>query len=204
MNQPVDFDGVSTIDNVLHSEAQLLFADNNNDYSSSYQQQQQHINNELPQQVTTVCDTVVLETDIRASIKLREEYLNRLIRLVDGVSSTQLQMNLLDILSVMDLLRTVTVDVVESIVRWRRGLPKPFPWKGPKSSTTSYLLKVSSDTDFLAKSTVLEKWLGFTLIHNPFFALNYKQRRIALEEKERVKKKNVNNDNIVKLLSNLT
>ena len=102
MNQPVDFDGVSTIDNVLHSEAQLLFADNNNDYSSSYQQQQQHINNELPQQVTTVCDTVVLETDIRASIKLREEYLNRLIRLVDGVSSTQLQMNLLDILSVME------------------------------------------------------------------------------------------------------
>jgi hypothetical protein len=180
------FDGISTIDNVLHSEAQLLFADTANteeDASLYLPLEHQHSTHTLPSTISTVHDTVLLESDIRTSIKLREEYLVRLQRLVQDASPTDLQKNLLDIIGVMDLLRTVTVDVVASIVRWRRGLPKPFPWKGPRSSTTSYLIKMSSDTDFLATQTILEQWLGFTLSHNPFFALNYKGRLKAKEEK---------------------
>ena len=187
------FDGISTIDNVLHSEAQLLFADTANteedaslylpSFSSNSLLEHQHPTHNIPSTITTVHDTVLLESDIRTSIKLREEYLVRLQRLVQDASSTDLQKNLLDIIGVMDLLRTVTVDVVASIVRWRRGLPKPFPWKGPRSSTSSYLIKISSDTDFLATQTILEQWLGFTLSHNPFFALNYKGRLKAKEEK---------------------
>ena len=177
----IDQYGANAIDDILASEAQLLFAETNNDYSLS---PARPVAAEFPRTLQSVHDTVLLETDIRSSIKLREEYLIRLRNHVVDATPDELQMRLLDIIGVMDLLRTITVDVVESIVRWRRGLPKPFPWKGPRSSTTSYIIKISSDTDFIAENKILEKWLGMSLRHNPFFSLNYKARHDAQDAQE--------------------
>ena len=194
----LDAHGISSIDDVLHSEAQLLFSEvqTNVNGDPNLPHTTPLFSVEFPRTLSTTTDSVFLETDIRTSIKLREEYLARLRRHVVNASPTDLQQRLLEIIGVMDLLRTVTVDVVESIVRWRRGLPKPFPWKGSmgdssSSTTMSYLIKISSDTNFLTKSKVLERWMGITLMHNPFFSLNYKCRQEDVEERKKEQLKNV-------------
>ena len=133
----------------------------------------------IPPSLLRVHDSVALEVEIRSSIKLREEYLARLTALCGpDVSPTDLQQNLLDTIGVLDLMRNITVEIVESITRWRRGLPRPFPWQGSQAAKTSYLMK-RNDTKFLAQQPALEGWLGMSLGHNPFFTLNVKCRQQA-------------------------
>lgn len=182
------------VDTVLEAEARLLFAGggqlsssqlpggsgNPLTFKSSLTQGQNNDekNSGFPLALKAVHDSVTLEVEIRSSIKLREEYLARLLELCGpDVSSIDLQKNLLDIIGVMDLLRSITVEIVESITRWRRGLPRPFPWQGPSATKKSYLMKISEDTKFLAEHPALESWLGMTLAHNPFFSLNNKCRK---------------------------
>ena len=103
------------------------------------------------------------ELEVLKTILLREGYLKRLqhaARRRGG--STALRSDVIDIL---DLIRTSTVEVVESIAKWRRTLIKPYPfvWNG-----INYLLKIPSDLDMLNKVPEVEAWLGFSLARNPF------------------------------------
>ena len=41
--------------------------------------------------------------------------------------------------------------------------PYPFVWNG-----VNYLLKISSDLDFLSRFSEVETWFGFSLVRNPF------------------------------------
>ena len=70
-----------------------------------------------------------------------------------------------DVIDILDLIRTSTVEVVEAIAKWRRTLIKPYPfvWNG-----INYLLKIPSDLDMLNKVPEVEAWLGFSLARNPF------------------------------------
>lgn len=186
-------EGLAAVDDVLEAEARLLFADGGRmpitDYTALPQTTLTKTSRapatsdaagSLPASLLRVHDSVALEVEIRSSITLREEYLARLYELCGPeVSPTELQQNLLDAIGIMDLLRSITVEIVEQITRWRRGLPRPFPWQGARSAKTSYLMKISNDTKFLAHHSALEGWLGMSLAHNPFFALNVKCRRKA-------------------------
>ena len=184
-------EGLAAVDDVLEAEARLLFADGGRmpltDYtaqpptlSSSSSSSSSKATGSLPASLLRVHDSVALEVEIRSCITLREEYLARLRALCGpGASPTELQQNLLDAIGVMDLLRSITVEIVEQVTRWRRGLPRPFPWQGARAAKTSYLMKISNDTRFLAQHPALEGWLGMSLGHNPFFALNVKCREAA-------------------------
>ena len=65
------------------------------------------------------------EADITMNITLREEYVARLDKLLSTASKAQLQKRLMKSLDLLDMLRMVTVDIIEAVVQWRHGLPKP-------------------------------------------------------------------------------
>jgi hypothetical protein len=117
------------------------------------------------------------EADITMNITLREEYVARLDKLLSTASKAQLQKRLMKSLDLLDMLRMVTVDIIEAVVQWRHGLPKPFVWKGE-----NYLLKITHDCDFLDNVKPLVKWLGFTMKRNPFFTLRLKLRGKGLSD----------------------
>ena len=103
------------------------------------------------------------ELEVLKTILLREGYLKRLqhsARRRGGQTALRA-----DVIDLLDLLRTSTVEVVEAIAKWRRTLVKPYPfvWNG-----INYLLKVPSDLDILAKVPEIASWLGFSLARNPF------------------------------------
>ena len=186
---------LAAVDDVLEAEARLLFADGGRMPPTDYTKPDSSAaaSAGIPPSLLRVHDSVALEVEIRSSIKLREEYLARLTALCGpDVSPTDLQQNLLDTIGVLDLMRNITVEIVESITRWRRGLPRPFPWQGSQAAKTSYLMKISNDTKFLAQQPALEGWLGMSLGHNPFFTLNVKcrqqaQKNVALRAETRVR-----------------
>jgi hypothetical protein len=103
------------------------------------------------------------ELEVLKTILLREGYLKRLqhaARRRGGQTALRA-----DVIDLLDLLRTSTVEVVEAIAKWRRTLVKPYPfvWNG-----INYLLKVPSDLDILNKVPEIAAWLGFDLARNPF------------------------------------
>ena len=103
------------------------------------------------------------ELEVLKTILLREGYLKRLqhaARRRGGQTALRA-----DVIDLLDLIRTATVEVVESIAKWRRTLVKPYPfvWNG-----INYLLKIPSDMDILAKVPEVSEWLGFQLARNPF------------------------------------
>lgn len=93
------------------------------------------------------------ELDVVKAILLREEYIGRVKANFDSHGSKfgKDQRAFDDLLSLLDLLRSATVDTVEAIQQWRRtqGYPKPFIWRG-----ANYLLKIPIDLDFLDRHKV--------------------------------------------------
>jgi len=101
------------------------------------------------------------ELTVLKAVLLREGYLRRLVEL--GKESTHtLSPGLGDLL---DIIRISSVEVVEAITDWRKGLTKPVPfmWNG-----INYLVKMPSDLDFLNHVKPLTSWLGFSMERNPF------------------------------------
>lgn len=95
-----------------------------------------------------------VETDVVKAILLREEYISLLAAKLDKQASKhgKDQAALNELLSILDLLRSVTVDVVEAIGQWRRvrgHVKAPYVWKN-----VNYLLKIPIDLDFLQKHKV--------------------------------------------------
>ena len=101
-------------------------------------------------------------------ILIRERYLNKLRKEPNADFFT--------INTLLDSIRLVSIDVVVAIIAWRKkkkqedssnviepGCNLSFFWKG-----FNYLLKISSDLDFLNSNVRFVHWLGFSLIHNPF------------------------------------
>ena len=109
-----------------------------------------NINNETPTITNTInpnettTTTANVEAEITTYIILREQYVNRLKKALSRANAAQLQKRLLKSLDLLDMLRTVTLDIVEQIQHWRRGLPKPFIYEN-----NNYLLKLTTDCDFL-------------------------------------------------------
>jgi hypothetical protein len=103
------------------------------------------------------------ELEVLKTILLREGYLKRLqhaARRKGGQTALRA-----DVIDLLDLIRTSTVEVVEAIAKWRRTLVKPYPfvWNG-----INYLLKIPSDLDMLFKVPEVGVWLGFDVARNPF------------------------------------
>lgn len=96
------------------------------------------------------CDSLdtSAEVEVAKAILLREEYIARLKATIrrQGSKFGKDQGAFHDLISLLDLVRSATVDVAEAIQSWRRvqGHPKPFTWRG-----TNYLLKLPVDLDFL-------------------------------------------------------
>ena len=88
------------------------------------------------------------EVEVAKAILLREEYVARVKATIRGQGSKfgKDQGAFDDLISLLDLVRSATVEVVEAIQSWRRvqGHPKPFTWGG-----INYLLKLPVDLDFL-------------------------------------------------------
>jgi len=102
------------------------------------------------------------EMDVVRTVLLREEYLHRL----EALAASYCRRNVPDALpDLLDLLRIATVEVVEAVKLWRQNQSRqvPFMWNG-----VNYLLKISSDLDFLDQYPIVTKWLGFSLNRNPF------------------------------------
>lgn len=88
------------------------------------------------------------ELEVVKAIILREEYISRVrANLRSQGSKFGKDLGEVDgLISLLDLLRSATIDVVETIQQWRRiqGNPEPFVWQG-----MNYLLKIPIDVNFL-------------------------------------------------------
>lgn len=88
------------------------------------------------------------ELEVVKAIILREEYVLRVRQLLQNhkFKFRNEQGGSHDLLALLDLLRSTTVDTVEAIQQWRevQGRPDPFVWDG-----ANYLLKILIDLDFL-------------------------------------------------------
>lgn len=93
------------------------------------------------------------EMEVVKIILLREEYIARIKANLtrQGSKFGKDQGALEDVLSLLDQLRSTTIDTVEIIQHWRRfqGCPGPFIWRG-----MSYLLRIPIDLDFLNRHQV--------------------------------------------------
>lgn len=97
-------------------------------------------------------------------VMLRESYILRLNRIFQRQGG-DIDMNTV---GTFDVLRELTIQIVELIEEWERAqvsFPdyKPFTWNG-----VNYLEKITSDLDVFASYPAVEKWFGFTLQSNPF------------------------------------
>jgi len=127
------------------------------------------------------------EVEVLKCIVLRENYVARLKQVQAGQQEL--------FVDLMDLLRLVTLETIESIAIWRRGMSNTeFIWNG-----LNYLLRIPSDLDFLEKQTCIKPWLeGFPKERNPFLiqrsldsspnSLSYNEKKKPF--KNRRKKKN--------------
>lgn len=90
-------------------------------------------------------------------ILLREEYIARVHDFTRRSNFRRNQVAFNGLIGLLDLLRTVTIDVVEAIGRWRetKALPRPFSWNG-----MNYLVKIPVDTDFLDVHEVNNGFVG--------------------------------------------
>lgn len=130
------------------------------------------------------------ELEVLKTILLREGYLQRILQMTQRPNFTVNS----EIVDLIDLTRLCTVEVVEAIVKWRRGMVrkegthaphnrlhthtqhsltpcpllfqlKPYPFMW---NGLNYMQKLACDMDFLDLVTPLRQWLGFSMIHNPF------------------------------------
>lgn len=102
------------------------------------------------------------EYEVLRCILQREHYLQKLYQVVRTIGKKFKA----EVADALDLVRSSTIDVVESIVKWRKVKDDPdasFIWNG-----LHYLLKMPSDLDYLAEYLAIQKWMGFSLIRNPF------------------------------------
>ena len=102
------------------------------------------------------------ELDILKAVLNREGYLNRLERTVRTINKKFKP----EIADVMDLVRAASIEVVECIVKWREAKKDhdaAFMW-----NQANYMLKMPSDLDYLNDYLAVRKWMGFSLIRNPF------------------------------------
>ena len=86
-----------------------------------------------------------IELDLVKAILNRESYL---ARLKDVVVTTSKKFKP-ETADVLDLVRAATLDVVDSIVKWRNAKEDhsvPYEWDG-----INYLLRMSSDLDYMAE-----------------------------------------------------
>lgn len=107
-------------------------------------------------------DAAKAERDVLRSILLRESYLERLRNVVRTIAKKFKP----EVADVLDLIRSASLDVVETIEAWRKLKDDPnatFIWNG-----IHYLLKMPSDLDYLSEYVAVQKWMGFPLTRNPF------------------------------------
>ncbi|KAH8058747.1 hypothetical protein JL722_5980 [Aureococcus anophagefferens] len=113
------------------------------------------------------------ELEVLKAILLREGCLKRLEKVInDWLSSGNTKSAPSGLSDLWDLIRMSTVEVVETVDKWRLavageggedGAKPPFLWNG-----VNYLLKIPSDLDDLDMLGAIRRWAGFTLKRNPF------------------------------------
>ena len=102
------------------------------------------------------------ELEVIKAIMNREGYLSRLQSVARSVKK-KIKPELPDLI---DFVRAASLDVVQAIVKWRESKKDSavvFMWNG-----SNYLLRMTSDLDYLAEYRAIRKWMGFNLLHNPF------------------------------------
>jgi hypothetical protein len=102
------------------------------------------------------------ELEVLKAILNREGYLLRCYK----EARTVLKKFKPELADVLDFIRAASLDVIEYIVKWRESKndhDAAFMWNG-----VNYLLKMSSDLDYLSDYVAIKKWMGFRLIRNPF------------------------------------
>jgi len=114
------------------------------------------------------------ELDVLKAILNREGYINRVTRSARSVNKKFKP----EIADILDFVRAATLDVIESVVRWReakRDHDAAFMW-----NQVNYLLKMPSDLDFLSKYLAIERHVGFGLVRNPFIVPSPMEDGVAL------------------------
>jgi hypothetical protein len=102
------------------------------------------------------------ELNVLKAILNREGYLNRVAKSARTVHKKFKP----EISDILDLIRAASLDVCESVVKWRevkKDHDAAFMW-----NNVNYLLKMPSDLDFLVQYLAIENYLGFGLYRNPF------------------------------------
>ena len=102
------------------------------------------------------------ELEIVKAILNREAYLERLYSIVKTISKKVKP----EFAEVLELVRLSTLETIGAIVRWREAKinhKAPYLWNG-----MNYLLRTSSDLDYLGDYRALRIHMGFTLQRNPF------------------------------------
>jgi len=110
------------------------------------------------------------ELEVLKAILNREGYLEKLRKSVQTIGKKMKP----EVIDVMDYVRTATLDVIDAILKWRqikRDHDAAFKWNG-----INYLLKISSDLDYLMKYLAIKKWIGFDLSRNPFMVPSFRKR----------------------------
>lgn len=112
---------------------------------------------------TTMASPIDLaELEIVKAILNRETYLERLYDIVKTISKKVKP----DFAVMLEMVRAATLEVIDAIVRWREAKGNhraPYLWNG-----INYLLRTSSDLDYLGDYRALRRHMSFTLQRNPF------------------------------------
>eukprot|EP00941_MAST-03F_sp_MAST-3F-sp1_P000498 g498.t1 len=128
----------------------------------------------------------VLTTSVHDCIRLREEQLERLQILVYNRSDSELgaqrRKRIRDIINLLDLLRLSTVNVVETLVDWRRGKCFPFFY-----DNENYITRIPSDLDFLDNHPEVVALLETTFRRNPFIQRQNLDKHISSVLTDQVK-----------------
>lgn len=133
------------------------------------------------------------EIEVLKAIIAREEYISRLrqqCKQLKGKFHPQIS-------DTLDLLRQATVEVCDAIIQWREqqvGIlislllliqliqldhDLPFLYRD-----FNYLLQIPSDLDFLNEVSVLRRWIGFSLLRNPFIVPYPMEQGLSLSLEE--------------------
>ena len=102
------------------------------------------------------------ELEVLKAILNRESYLKRLFKMVKTLEKKFKP----EVADLLDFIRAATIDVIEAVVKWREvkgDHDATFMWNG-----LNYMLKMSSDLDYLVKYKVINEWIGFSIERNPF------------------------------------
>ena len=103
------------------------------------------------------------EREVIRLIILREEVLLKIRQSVRNIARREKIAP--QLLGFLQVIRELTLQVIENIERWRRKYlePREFVWNG-----RNYLLTIPSTLNFLDRFHKLVSWFGFHLVRNPF------------------------------------